>query len=245
MKTIILFASVIMISFASLAFSQDQFESDTVATSAGDLKITFIGHGTLMFEFNDLLIHVDPVSRYADYSKMPKADIILVTHHHGDHLDPAAIDFILKKDTDLLLTKACFDQIKKGTVLNNGESKSVKGIKVEAVPAYNLVHKRDNGEPFHPKGVGNGYVITFGDKKVYVAGDTENVPEMKKLSGIDIAFLPMNLPYTMTPEMAAEAVKMVNPKIFYPYHFGDTNVDRLLDLLKDRDDIEIRVRKMQ
>lgn len=245
MKNYILFTFAIIVSFILSAFAQDQFESDTIHTSSGHLKITFIAHGTLMFEYNNLVIHVDPVSRYADYSKIPKADIILVTHHHGDHLDPAAINLILKKDTDPLLTKGCFEQIKKGTVLNNGESKSVKGIKIGAVPAYNLVHKRDNGEPFHPKGVGNGYVITFGDKKVYVAGDTENVPEMRKLSGIDIAFLPMNLPYTMTPEMAADAVNMINPKIFYPYHFGNTNVDELLDLLKDRKDIEIRIRKMQ
>ena len=245
MKNFILFAFAMMTGFVLSAFSQEQFESDTIATSASDLKITFIGHGTLMFEYNKLVIHVDPVSRYADYSKMPKADIILVTHHHGDHLDPSAINLIQKKDTNIILTKTCFDQIKKGTVLNDGESKTVKSIKVEAVPAYNLIHKRDNGEPFHPKGIGNGYVITFGDKKVYVAGDTENIPEMKKLSGIDIAFLPMNLPYTMTPEMAADAAKMVNPKIFYPYHFGETNVDELVKLLKDRDDIEVRIRKMQ
>ena len=245
MNNLILFSLSIIMGLAFSAFAQDQFESDTIATSAGDLKITFVGHGTLMFEFNNLVIHVDPVGRYADYSKMPKADIILVTHHHSDHLDPAAIDLIQKKDTDILLTKTCFDQIKKGTVLSNGESKSVKGIKVEAVPAYNLVHKRSSGEPFHPKGIGNGYVITFGDKKVYVAGDTENVPEMKKLSGIDIAFLPVNLPYTMTPEMVADAVRMVNPKIFYPYHFGETNLDELVKLLKDRDDMDIRIRKMQ
>lgn len=245
MKNLILFAFTMMTSFALSAFPQDQFESDTISTSAGDLKITFIAHGTLMFAFNDLVVHIDPVSRYADYSKMPKADIILVTHHHGDHLDPTAIDPLTKTDTELILTQACFDKIEKGSVMKNDDSRSVKEIKVEAVPAYNLVHKRDNGEPFHPKGVGNGYVITFGDKKVYVAGDTENVPEMKNLSGVDIAFLPMNLPYTMTPEMAADAVNMVNPKIFYPYHFGSTNVDDLLKLLKDRDDIDIRIRKMQ
>lgn len=245
MKNLIFFAFTMMTGLTLSASAQDQFESDTITTSAGDLKITFVDHGTLMFEFNGLVIHVDPVSRYADYSKMPKADIILVTHHHGDHLDPAAIDLIQKKDTDIILTQTCFDQIKKGTVIKNGESKLVKGIEVEAVPAYNLVHKRSNGEPFHPKGIGNGYVITFGDKKVYVAGDTENVPEMKELSRIDIAFLPMNLPYTMTPEMTADAAKMVNPKIFYPYHFGETNVDELVKLLKNRDDIEIRIRKMQ
>jgi L-ascorbate metabolism protein UlaG (beta-lactamase superfamily) len=245
MTNLISFAFVVMTSFVLSAFAQDQFESDTISTSDGDLKITFIAHGTLMFEFNNLVIHVDPVSRYADYSKMPKADIILVTHHHGDHLDPVAIDHIMKKDTDLILTQACYDEIEKGIVLLNQESISVKGIDIDAVPAYNLVHKSENGVFFHPKGVGNGYVITFGDKKVYVAGDTENVPEMKKLSGINIAFLPMNLPYTMTPEMVADAVNMINPKIFYPYHYGNTDVDKLIELLKDRDDIDIRIRKMQ
>lgn len=245
MNNFILLTLIFMTTLVLSAFPQNQFESDTISTSNGDLVITFIAHGTLMFKFNDLLIHVDPVSRYADYSKMPKADIILVTHHHGDHLDPDAINLIQKKDTDIILTQTCFDQIRKGTVLNNGDSKTIKGIKVEAVPAYNLMHKKSNGEPFHPKGIGNGYVITFGDKKVYVAGDTENVPEMKELSGVDIAFLPMNLPYTMTPEMAADAVNMVNPKIFYPYHFGQSNVDELVELLKDKEDMEIRIRNMQ
>ena len=129
--------------------------------------------------------------------------------------------------------------------MKNGDVKTVKGIEVKAVPAYNIVHKRANGEPFHPKGVGNGYVVTFGDKKIYIAGDTENIPEMKELSGIDCAFLPMNVPYTMTPKMVAEAVKMFNPKILYPYHFGNTDVNELVELLKDKKDCEVRIRKMQ
>ncbi|NLL15247.1 MAG: hypothetical protein GX267_17755 [Fibrobacter sp.] len=116
---------------------------------------------------------------------------------------------------------------------------------MNAVPAYNIVHKRDNGQPFHPKGEGNGYIITIKGKKIYIAGDTENIPEMKQFKGIDITFLPVNLPYTMTPEMAADAARAVRPKIFYPYHYGDTEISRLTELLKNDKDIEVRVRDMQ
>ena len=129
--------------------------------------------------------------------------------------------------------------------MKNGDVKTVEGFKIEAVPAYNIVHTRDGKNPFHPKGVGNGYIITFGDKRVYVAGDTENTPEMKALKGIDIAFLPMNLPYTMTPEMVADAAKAFRPKILYPYHYGETDTSKLVDLLKNDKDIEVRIRKMQ
>jgi L-ascorbate metabolism protein UlaG (beta-lactamase superfamily) len=117
-------------------------------------------------------------------------------------------------------------------------------LKIEAVPAYNIVHMRSEGVPFHPKGVGNGYVIAFGDKRVYVAGDTENIPEMKELKGIDIAFLPMNVPYTMTPEMTADAALSLRPKILYPYHFGDTDTSKIVELLKDSG-IEVRLRRMK
>jgi L-ascorbate metabolism protein UlaG (beta-lactamase superfamily) len=126
--------------------------------------------------------------------------------------------------------------------MNNGDIKTIEGLKIEAVPAYNLVHMRSEGVPFHPKGVGNGYVITFGEKRVYVAGDTENTPEMKKLKDIDIAFLPMNLPYTMTPEMVADASKAFKPKILYPYHYGKTDTSKIVELLKDEQDMKVRIR---
>jgi L-ascorbate metabolism protein UlaG (beta-lactamase superfamily) len=235
---------ILILTFCSISQAQNQFESDTIKTAKGELVITFIGHGTLMFTFNNMVIHIDPVGRYADYSKMSKADLILVTHHHGDHLDKEVVNKILKDDTDLILTEICAERMGSGITMKNGDIKVVKGIEITAVPAYNLVHKRENGEPFHPKGIGNGYVITIGDKRVYIAGDTENFPEMKQLTEIDIAFLPMNLPYTMTPEMVADAVKMFNPKILYPYHFGNTDTDKLIKLLKDKQDCEIRVRKM-
>ena len=235
--------SVFLSVFAAAAPAD--FETDTLATSRGDLKTTFIGHGTLMFQHDGKAIHVDPVGRYADYSRLPKADLILVTHEHGDHLDKQAIDQVSKPGTQLVLTAACAQRIGRGLVMKNGDVKTLQGLKVEAVPAYNVVHMRRPGEPFHPKGAGNGYVITFGDKRVYVAGDTENVPEMADLANIHIAFLPMNLPYTMTPEMVAKAVRTIRPKIVYPYHFGNTDTSQLVRLLKDMEDVEVRIRKMR
>jgi len=240
-----LFSTVCLVPLALAMFGDAKFEQDTIPTSKGDLRITFLGHATLMFEFGGLTIHVDPVGRYADYAALPKADIILVTHEHGDHMDKAAIDKITAKQTVLLLTDACARQLNSGVVMKNGDVKQVKGVKIEAVPAYNIVHVRAPGQPFHPKGAGNGYVITFGDKRVYVAGDTENIPEMARLAGVDCALLPMNLPYTMTPEMVAEAARVLKPKILYPYHFGDTDTSKLRRLLPDADKIEIRIRKMK
>jgi len=221
------------------------FEQDIIQTSAGALKITFIGHGTLMFAFDGETIHVDPVSREADYTDMPKAGLILVTHEHGDHLDTKVINMLRKEGTQIVLTKVCAERVAGGIVMQNGDVRTVQGLIIEAVPAYNIVHKRPNGTPYHPEGRGNGYVVTFGDKRVYVAGDTENTPEMKKLKNIDIAFLPMNVPYTMTPQMVADAAKAFNPKILYPYHYGQTDPQKLVDLLKDSEDIEVRIRKMR
>jgi len=243
MKNIVFLVFVWMALF-SVIHSQNQFESDTIATSNGDLIITFIGHATLMMNYNNNVIHIDPAGMFADYTTLPNADIILVTHNHGDHFNAETISIISKDNTKVVLTEKCAVQYPAGIVLNMGEEKTVNGINVKAVPAYNIEHKRDNGQVFHPKGEGNGYVISFGDTQVYIAGDTENIPEMKDLDGIDIAFIPMNLPYTMTPEMAADAVRMLNPKILYPYHFGDTNTDELIKLLSDKDDCEIRMRKL-
>lgn len=219
-------------------------QTDTIKTSAGDLKIAVLGHASLMFEFGGKIIHVDPISKVADYSKLPKADMILITHEHFDHLDPDALAAVKTDKTVFVCPKSCADKLKDAIIISNGETKTVEGLKIEAVPAYNLVHKRDNGEPFHPKGRDNGYVITFGDKRVYAAGDTENTPEMKSLKNIDIAFLPVNLPYTMKAEMVVDAVKGFMPKILYPYHykFGQSDLPKLLELMKGMEGVEVRVR---
>jgi L-ascorbate metabolism protein UlaG (beta-lactamase superfamily) len=224
---------------------EKKFEEDIIKTRTGDIKITFIGHGTLMLGYDSRVIHVDPVSREADYSTMPQADLILITHEHGDHLDPKVVQLLCQEDTKIVLTKACAEKVAGGIVMKNGDVGTVLGNKIEAVPAYNIVHKRSSGQPFHPKGRGNGYVVTLGKTRVYIAGDTENIPEMKLLKKIDIAFLPMNLPYTMTPEMVADAAKAFKPKILYPYHYGRTDPNELVELLKDQKEIEVRIRKMR
>jgi L-ascorbate metabolism protein UlaG (beta-lactamase superfamily) len=188
------------------------------------------------------VIHVDPVGRYADYGKLHKADIILITHEHSDHLDAKAVSQIEKKGTSLILNQAARDQLGKGQALGNGDSLTVLGVRIQAVPAYNTTPGRDK---FHPRGRGNGYVLQLGNKRVYVAGDTEDIPEMAELGDIDIAFLPVNQPYTMTSQQATDAAKMIKPKVLYPYHYGETDLSGLAKLLKDVPGVELRVRKMK
>lgn len=219
--------------------------TDRIATSAGPLDLTFLGHGTLMLTFKDTVLHVDPYGKVADYAALPRADLVLLTHDHADHLDQAALALVRTPATDIVLPPVCADRVQGGLILKNGETRTVRGITVTAVPAYNLVHHRDNGEPFHPRGAGNGYLLDFGDTRLYVAGDTENIPEMAALKDVDIAFLPMNLPYTMTPEMVADAARAFRPRILYPYHYGDTDPQRLVELLRDQPDIEVRIRPMR
>ncbi len=268
---VLLFTGIL---FPSVGHTQKIFERDMFETPAGHLGITFIGHGTLMLSFGETIVHVDPVSRALDYTgsysvqtrsvtdekgkatpvdsgsqptaeEVPKADLILVTHEHGDHLDPKAIEALRTGKTKIVLSQRCAAKVKDAIVVKNGEKKIFGSLTVEVVPAYNLVHKREGGDPYHPQGAGNGYVIAFGGKRLYVAGDTENTPEMKKLKNIDIAFLPMNLPYTMTPEMVTDAAKSFKPKVLYPYHFGKTDTSELLRLMKDTAAVEIRVRDMK
>ena len=245
MRRLLVVAMCVLLCSAFAESTLEQFEKDVVTTSAGDLEITFIGHGSLMMQVSGKTIYVDPFGRLADFQKFPKADLVLVTHHHGDHLDVKTLEQLVTEKTTILLTQKCADEYKKGVVMKNGDVQTVLGITVEAVPAYNLVHKRPDGGAFHPKGEGNGYVLAIGDKRIYIAGDTENIPEMKALEKIDIAFLPMNLPYTMTPDMVADAAKAFRPKVLYPYHYGETEPATIVALLKQYKDIEVRIRKMK
>jgi L-ascorbate metabolism protein UlaG (beta-lactamase superfamily) len=233
-----------VLGLAGLAAAQRVFEKDVFPTAQGDLEITFLGHGTLMMAFGGKTIHVDPYGDVADYSTLPKADLVLVTHEHFDHMDLKALKAILKPDTVVVAAGPCAGALPKAVIMANGGRRTALGMTIEAVPAYNIVHKRPDGQPFHPKGSGNGYIITFSEKRVYIAGDTENIPEMMAVRDIDVAFLPMNLPYTMTPEMAAEAARAFRPRILYPYHFGDTDASMLVKLLRTEKDIEVRIRKM-
>jgi len=218
-----------------------KFQSDTFACRGGRIVIFFIGHGTLMLQYRNSAIHVDPVGEYADYSKMPKADLILITHEHQDHLDPQAIKMITKKATSLVLNQAARERLGMGTALGNGDSLEIKGIGIKAVPAYNTTPGRDR---FHPRGRGNGYILNVGGKRIYIAGDTEDIPEMAKIQNIDIAFLPVNQPYTMTPQQAARAARMIKPRVLYPYHYGQTDISVLPGLLKDVPEVEVRIRNL-
>ncbi|HOT95641.1 MAG TPA: MBL fold metallo-hydrolase [bacterium] len=218
-------------------------KSDTLATAKGPVVLSFIGHGSLMIQFGPLVTYIDPVSEFGDYSSLPKADLILVTHAHYDHLDPKAIRQISQPATQIIAAPVCREKAPTATFLRNGEKIPVGDLEIEAVPAYNILHKRPDQQPFHPKGEGNGYILRFGGKSIYIAGDTENTPEMKGLKSIDVAFLPMNLPYTMTPEMVADAARAFQPHILYPYHYGDTDTRKLTDLLRG-EKIEVRIHEL-
>ena len=239
MRTVVFLCISVILCGSVWAESQS---ADVIKGASGDLKVTPVGHASVMLEFGGKVIHVDPLGKMGDYDKLPKADLILITHEHGDHLDVDAISKIRTDKTVIVSSEAAAQGAKPSVVMKNGDARTELGLKIEAVPAYNVVHKRDTGEPFHPKGRGNGYVITFGGLRVYVAGDTEDIPEMKDLKNIDVAFLPVNLPFTMTGEMAANAVKVIKPKYLYPYHYamGKSQLPELLDLMKDIQGVEVR-----
>lgn len=230
---------------ASPALAAQAFEKDLIPTTAGELEITFLGHGSLMLQIGGKTIHVDPYGKVADYANLPKADLILITHEHQDHLDLEALQSVRTAKTAVFLSQKGSDKVKDGLVMKNGEHRTVAEVPVEAVAAYNLLHKRENGQPFHPQGEGNGYILTFGTTRLYIAGDTENTPEMKALKEIDVAFLPMNLPYTMTPAMVADAARAFKPRILYPYHYGETDPALLVALLQESPEIEVRIRNMK
>ena len=224
---------------------------DTIQASGGSIRITPIRHASFQIDYNNRVIQVDPVSAN-DNSKAAAADIVLVTDIHGDHMDAAAIQKLRKPDGQVVAPAAVRDALagKAGeiTVLNNGQTQKFNGIAIEAVPMYNLQRGPSAGQFFHTKGRGNGYVVTLGDKRLYIAGDTECTPEMKALKNIDVAFVPMNLPYTMTPAEAADCVKAFAPKVVYPYHSGtpkdvgqSANAQEFAAAMKGTPGVEVRV----
>jgi L-ascorbate metabolism protein UlaG (beta-lactamase superfamily) len=224
---------------------------DIVETALGtDLKILFFGHGSIGFEYEGRHIYIDPVSDFADYSRQPKADLVLVGHEHGDHFDPRAIAALYEEGiTGGFASASVVNSFEYGSpdmIMAPGDVRKLPYITIEAVAAYNTSPEKQN---FHPKAAAHlGWVLTFGGTRVYVAGDTEDTPEMMALKDIDIVFLPVNQPYTMTEEQAARAVKAFKPKIFYPYHYGQT--DHKTDLAKlsellDGSGVEVRIRPLE
>lgn len=213
----------------------------TFPTSLGQLVITPLGHGSIRIDVAHMVIHVDPFSRVADYGSQPKADWVWITHDHPDHYDEEAIAAVRKPGTQFLLDPASAGRLgEDATVLRNGDAARIGAIAVTAVPAYNIRQKRTNGKPYHPKGAGNGYLASFGDFVVHIGADTECVPEMRELGRVDVSFLPINLPYTMTPQDAAACFRLIHPKVAVPYHQGDYDPRIVADALRDTD-IDVRV----
>jgi len=223
-------------------------QTDVVQTSKGPLRITPLYHGSVMLEFGGKIIHVDPWSQ-ADYSGIPQADLLLITHTHADHMDPGIIKTLRKESTIVVTSEAVNDTLNGccgiPETIRNGEKTTVFDIEIEAVPMYNLEFGPSPGKPWHHKGIGNGYILNFGTTRVYFSGDTECIPEMKALKQITIAFVAMNPPRTMPVTAAAACVSEFRPKIVYPYHYRGQNTQEFADALKKTPGIEVRLRKLE
>lgn len=209
------------------------------STSAGTLKITPIQHASLMIQAGGKTLYIDPAE--GSYDAQPKADYILITDIHGDHLAPPIVNKLKKAETVIVAPKAVAAQLAGAKVLSNGEKTTVGPFAVEAIPMYNLTRGPSAGQLFHDKGRGNGYIITYGGKRFYFSGDTEAIPEMKALKNIDVAFVCMNLPYTMTPQEAAEGVRAFHPAVVYPYHYMGSDTNQFAKALEGTG-IDVRLR---
>jgi L-ascorbate metabolism protein UlaG (beta-lactamase superfamily) len=227
----------------STACGQQTFEVDEFKTKSGKtVKFHALVHASIRIEYNGKEIEIDPVRKLGnktiDYAVMPKADFVFVTHEHGDHFDKEAIKILSREGTQLIMNKRCADMYGPCGVLANGQSAQFGDISVDAVPAYNISEGRTQ---FHPKGRDNGYILTIDGLRIYIAGDTEDIPEMKDVKNIDIAFLPCNQPYTMTTEQLVRAAKVIKPKVLFPYHYGQTDVSGIASQLKGTG-IDVRIR---
>ena len=234
------------------ACGQKSYEIDEFTTKSGKtVKFHALMHACIRIEFDGKEIQIDPVqklgNRTVDYTAMPKADYIFVTHEHGDHYDANAIKQLSTDKTQLVMNKRCADMYGAGKVMErsalgtlrsakNGDKLQLNDVSVEAVPAYNIT---EGHTQFHPKGRDNGYILTIDGLRIYIAGDTEDIPEMLQIKNIDIAFLPCNQPYTMTPDQLVRAAKVIKPKVLFPYHYGQTDLSGVAEKLKG---IDVRIR---
>ena len=228
---------------AKMPVTTDTYEVDVFKTKSGKtVKFHALVHASIRIEYDGQEIEIDPVRKLGkktiDYSSMPKADYIFVTHEHGDHFDKEAIKLLAGDKTQLVMNKRCADMYGPCAVLYNNQSATLGAVEVEAVPAYNTTEGRTQ---FHPKGRDNGYILTLDGLRIYIAGDTEDIPEMQDIKDIDIAFLPCNQPYTMKPEQLVKAAKTVKPKVLFPYHYGQTDLSSIPEQLKG-EGIDVRIR---
>lgn len=223
MKAVLIVCLFFAFAFAMAVPARSAAQTQTFPTSAGPVKITPLNHASTLIEARGKTIYLDP-AKPVKFAGLPKADLILITDIHGDHMDPDAIKEASKAGTDILAPPAVVQTVTTAKPIANGETKTWQGWTIEAIPAYNLKRGPEPGKLFHDKGRGNGYVLTYGGKRFYFSGDTEGVPEMRALKNIDVAFVCMNLPYTMPPEEAADAVKAFHPKVVIPYHYRGSDL---------------------
>jgi L-ascorbate metabolism protein UlaG (beta-lactamase superfamily) len=206
----------------------------------GPVTIVPIHHATILLRMPGLAVYVDPTPE-GTYDGT-KADLILVTHAHADHASPKTVSELRKADTIVVAPAAATEGLGEVVVMNNGDTKEIRGIVIHAVPAYNLTRGPSAGKLYHDKGRGNGYVLTIGGKRIYVAGDTECTDEMRALEHIDVAFIPMNLPYTMPPSEAVACVRALRPRVVYPYHFRGSDPSELNKAFGPTSGVEVRLR---
>ena len=243
-------ALVVLPLAASSVRAQHAPSVDRVSAQDGQIIVRPIRHATFVLQYKDLTIYVDPVGGAAAFAGIPKPDLILITDIHGDHANRQTVEAVRKPETIIICPQAVADLFsRRGSgplpgvrVLNNDESIEVLGVRVTAIPMYNITPSRMR---FHPKGRGNGYVVELGGKRIYISGDTEDIQEMRELKNIDLAFVCMNLPFTMTVEQAADAVLQFKPKIVYPYHYrgrgGMSDVAKFKRLVSTDPSIEVRL----
>ena len=227
------------LAFALTAAAAFGAAPENFTTSAGTLQLTPIQHASLMIQAGGKVLYVDPVQ--GSYDGLPQADYILLTDIHGDHLSVPTLNKLKKADTVIVAPKAVAAQVAGAKIVSNGEKTTVGPFAVEAVAMYNLTRGPSAGQLYHDKGRGNGYIVTYGGKRFYFSGDTEAIPEMKALRNIDVAFVCMNLPYTMTPQEAAEAVRAFHPAVVYPYHYMGSDLTAFSKALEGSG-VEVRLR---
>lgn len=226
------------------AFAQDALTGDTLPGTAGDITVHPVNHASLALSGGGKIIYADPVGDGDRYSDLPKPDLILITHEHGDHYNPGTVGGLIGDNTKIIANPAVHGMLPAelkaiSTSLGNGDSGEVAGVSVDAIPAYNMTEDR---KKFHPEGRDNGYILTLDGVRIYIAGDTEDIPEMRTLTDIGLAFIPMNLPFTMDIEQAASAVIEFAPKVIYPYHYGESDVAKFKTMVAaENSAVEVRL----
>lgn len=231
--------------FISFQADAQQTDPDHIETENGTLTVQPIQHGTLVLSWNKITVYIDPTGGTEAFEGQENPDLILITHNHGDHMDIETLSALDTDNATIIAPQSVADKLpaslsKKVKVLSNGEKTGEKQITVRAIPMYNLP---DDSDSRHPKGWGNGYVLGMGGKNIYISGDTEDIPEMRSLENIDVAFVCMNLPYTMDINQAASAVLDFEPEIVYPYHYRGQDTEAFKNLVNDENkEIEVRLK---